>query len=42
MYFFESKEVLVTFRDSKLAKIIPDTYEATEIAVYGVFSTLLI
>lgn len=31
IYFFENKEALAAFRDSELAKTIPDAYEATEI-----------
>ena len=31
IYFFENKEALATFRDTDLAKTIPDAYEATDI-----------
>jgi len=31
IYFFETQEALGTFRESELAKSIPDAYEATEI-----------
>ena len=31
IYFFESKEALVAFRDTELAKTIPTAYEATDI-----------
>lgn len=31
IYFFESKEALVNFRDSELAKTIPSAYEAVEV-----------
>jgi hypothetical protein len=31
IYFFESKEALAAFRDSKLAKSIPTAYEATDV-----------
>ncbi|HSI80353.1 MAG TPA: hypothetical protein VK919_06835 [Solirubrobacterales bacterium] len=31
IYFFESREALAAFRDSELARTIPDAYEATEV-----------
>jgi hypothetical protein len=31
IYFFESQEALVSFRDTELAKTIPTAYEATDI-----------
>lgn len=31
IYFFESGEALAAFRDSELAKSIPDAYEATDV-----------
>jgi len=31
IYFFETQEALNAFRESELAKSIPDAYEATEI-----------
>ena len=31
VYFFESKEALAAFRDSELAKTIPEAYEATDV-----------
>ncbi|MDH5711939.1 MAG: YdhR family protein [Gammaproteobacteria bacterium] len=31
IYFFESKEALVAFRESELAKTIPTAYEATDV-----------
>lgn len=31
IYFFESREALAAFRDSELAKTIPDAYEATDV-----------
>lgn len=31
IYFFESKEALAAFRETELAKSIPDAYEATDI-----------
>lgn len=31
IYFFESKEALVAYRDSELAKTIPTAYEATAV-----------
>jgi hypothetical protein len=42
IYFFENKEALAAFRDTELAKTIPDAYEATEIRreVYDVLYSL--
>jgi hypothetical protein len=31
IYFFENRESLIAFRDTELAKSIPQAYEATEI-----------
>jgi len=31
IYFFENREALAAFRESELAKSIPDAYEATEV-----------
>jgi hypothetical protein len=31
IYFFESREALAAFRDTELARTIPEAYEATEI-----------
>jgi len=31
IYFFESREALVAFRETDLAKSIPDAYEATDV-----------
>lgn len=31
IYFFESPDALAAFRDSELAKTIPDAYEATDV-----------
>lgn len=31
LYFFESREALLAYRDSELAKTIPGAYEATEV-----------
>lgn len=31
IYFFESNEALAAFRDTELAKTIPDAYEATDV-----------
>jgi len=31
IYFFESREALLAYRDSELAKTIPTAYEATEV-----------
>ncbi|MDX1823675.1 MAG: YdhR family protein [Thiohalomonadales bacterium] len=31
IYFFESKEALVAYRDTELAKTIPTAYEASEV-----------
>jgi len=31
IYFFESREALQAYRDSELAKTIPQAYEATEV-----------
>lgn len=31
VYFFDSPEALATFRETELAKTIPDAYEATEV-----------
>lgn len=31
IYFFESREALAAFRESELAKTIPDAYEATDV-----------
>ena len=42
IYFFESREALAAFRDSELARTIPDAYEATEVRreVYDVLYPL--
>ena len=31
IYFFENKDALAAFRDTELAKTIPDAYEATDV-----------
>ena len=31
IYFFESQEALAAYRDTRLAKSIPDAYEATDV-----------
>lgn len=31
IYFFDSREALATFRETELAKTIPDAYEATDV-----------
>lgn len=31
IYFFESREALAAFRETELAKTIPDAYEATDV-----------
>ena len=31
IYFFESREALAAFRETELAKTIPDAYEATKV-----------
>ena len=31
IYFFESREALAAFRETELAKSIPDAYEATDV-----------
>jgi len=31
IYFFESREALASFRETELAKTIPDAYEATDV-----------
>lgn len=42
IYFFENKEALVAFRESELAKTIPDAYEAVDVRreVYDVLFPL--
>jgi len=42
VYFFESKEALVAFRETELARTIPTAYEATEVRreVYEVLMPL--
>lgn len=42
IYFFESQEALVKYRETELAKTIPSAYEATEIRpeVYEVLFSL--
>lgn len=42
VYFFENRESLAAFRDTELARTIPDAYEATEIRreVYDVLYPL--